>query len=184
MARAYLWLRGPYPLMRFNTRQPTPGFILVALIFLLLIGSMLLAVMAYLYGTAAGGQGLQNAGANAFVAAESGDQYGVYYLETQYSTALPPSSLTITAPLATPSACTPPVVTITATSKITKAGGNYAVQSVAVCGSPVARWTVVRSVTAAPGNATTGNGNRGKGKGTGRGKTSGFIYTVTGWAEQ
>lgn len=167
-------------------KQPNPqsGFALITLIFLLLVGALLLAAMAYLYGVGSTAQGLQNAGANAFVAAESGDQYGVYYLETQYSAALPRTPLTVTAPLATPSPCAAPAVTITAVGKITKKGGTYAVQSVASCGSPVAHWTVVRTVSVGPGAATTGNGNRGRGKGTGRGKTSGFSYTVTGWAEQ
>ncbi|WP_297396857.1 hypothetical protein [Acidiferrobacter sp.] len=146
--------------------MPTPsarrdrGFILVALIFLVLVGALLLAAMAFLYGTATGAEATQNGGGQTFTAAESGDQYGVYYLETNYWNKLPPTPLTL--PAQTPSvpdpAC-PPVVTVT------KAGGNYFVTSVATCAGSAARWTVVRTVTATPK----------KGK---------ITYTVTAWAQQ
>ena len=120
------------------------GFILVALIFLVLVGALLLAAMAFLYGTATGAEGTQNGGGQAFTAAESGDQYGVYYLETNYWGQLPPTPLTL--PAQTPSIpdpeC-PPTVTV-------KAGGKliYVVTSVAICAGSSAKWTVVRTVQA------------------------------------
>ena len=120
------------------------GFILVALIFLVLVGALLLAAMAFLYGIATSAEGTQNGGAQAFTAAESGDQYGVYYLETRYWKKPPPTPLTL--PAQTPSIpdpeC-PPAVTVT------KAGGDYLVTSVATCAGSGARWTVTRTVKAA-----------------------------------
>ena len=146
--------------------MPTPsvhrdrGCILVARIFLVLVGALLLAAMAFLYGTATGAEGVQNGGGQAFTAAESGDQYGVYYLETNYWNKLPPTPLTL--PAQTPSVpdpeC-PPVVTIT------EAGGNYFVTSVATCAGSAARWTVVRTVKALKKGGT-------------------ITYTVTTWAQQ
>ncbi len=147
------------------------GFILVALIFLVLVGVVLLAAMAFLYGTATGAEGTQNGGGQAFTAAESGDQYGVYYLETNYWKTLPPAPLTL--PAQTPSVpdpeC-PPVVTVTT------AGGDYLVTSVATCAGSGAQWTVVRTVTA----SQTGGGRGGP-----PGRGGGVItYTVTNWTEQ
>lgn len=148
------------------------GFILVTLIFLVLVGALLLAAMAFLYGTASAEQGTQNAGAQAFLAAESGDQYGVYYLETQYSGMLPPRALTL--PAQTPSvpdpSC-PPVVTVT------KAGGHYLVQSVATCVPSGARWTVTRTVQAKVQKKP--KMKKGRLKKAGR-----ILYTVTAWGEQ
>ncbi len=130
--------------MHIEPRHPQAGFVLVALVFLVLVGALLLAGMAFLYGTATGDGGLQNGGGQAFVAAESADQYGVYYLETNYWGQLPPASLTL--PAQTPSlpnpGC-PPVVTVTQT-----ATDYYAVAATAVCAASGARWQVTRVVYA------------------------------------
>jgi len=155
------------------------GLALVTLIFLILVGALLLSSMAYLYGAAATGQAVQNGGAQAFLAAESGDQYGVYYLATQYATTLPPSPLTVTAPWVTPSACLAPVVTITATTPLV----TYTVSSVATCPGVGARWTVTRTVSVTV-TGTAGRGNQGVGGGGQKGKPSGYSYAVTGWTEQ
>ena len=157
-------------------RSPSPrrdrGFILVALIFLVLVGALLLAAMAFLYGTATSTEGTQNGGAQAFTAAESGDQYGVYYLETRYWKKPPPTPLTL--PAQTPSIpdpeC-PPAVTVT------KAGGDYLVTSVATCAGSGARWTVVRTVQAQV--------KRGPKTKKGKLKKPGeIVYTVIAWGQK
>ncbi|MHB8253709.1 MAG: hypothetical protein ACYDEV_08415 [Acidiferrobacter sp.] len=141
------------------------GFILVTLIFLIIVGLLLMAAMAYLYGAADTEQSFQNSGAQAFIAAESGDQYGVYWLETNY--AKPPflntgSAGTLVNP--PPPADNPdclPVVTVTRIPKTQQ----YTVQSVVTCTSTQANWTVVRLVQASK---------------TGRNIT----YNVLSWAQQ
>ncbi len=165
-------------------RTPSPrrdrGFILVALIFLVLVGALLLAAMAFLYGTATGAEGTQNGGGQAFTAAESGDQYGVYYLETNYSSQLPPTPLTL--PAQTPSIpdpeC-PPVVTVTEISSGPPAY-VYRVTSVATCAGSGARWTVARNVTA----VVSGNPKKPKSKKGPSKTTGGITYTVSAWAQQ
>ena len=148
------------------------GFILVALIFLVLVGVLLLAAMAFLYGTATGAEGAQNGGAQAFTAAESGDQYGVYYLETNYSGQLPPTPLTL--PTQTPSVPDPECPAVVT---VTKAGGDYLVQSVATCVGSAARWTVIRTV--APQIQKKPKFKKGKLKKPGR-----ITYLVTSWAQR
>lgn len=148
------------------------GFILVALIFLMLVGAMLLGAMAYLYGSATAAEGTQNGGGQAFSAAESGDQYGVYYLETNYWGTLPPTPLTL--PTQTPSVpdpqC-PPVVTVT------KANGNYVVTSIATCAGSAAKWTVTRTVYAQVKRKP--KYKHGKLKKSGK-----ILYYVIAWAQQ
>ena len=162
-------------------RTPSPGrdrgFILVALIFLVLVGALLLAAMAFLYGTATGAEGTQNGGGQAFTAAESGDQYGVYYLETNYWGQLPPTPLTL--PAQTPSVpdpeC-PPVVTVTETGH-RPPYYYYLVTSVVTCTGSGARWTVVRNVQ--------GQVLRKPKFKKGRLKKAGkIVYQVTAWAQQ
>lgn len=146
--------------MRTLSARRDRGFILVALIFLVLVGALLLAAMAFLYGTATGAEGVQNGGGQAFSAAESGDQYGVYYLETQYWKTLPPTPLTL--PAQTPSVPDPECPAVVT---VTKARGNYLVTSVATCAGSAAAWTVVRTVQ------------------TSR-KRGHITYTVTKWVQQ
>ena len=157
--------------MPINRPPRQSGFILVTLIFLLLVGALLLAAMAYLYGTADTQQSLQNSGAQAFIAAESGDQYGVYYLETTYTKTLPPAGSTTLTQSPMPNPSCPAAVTITCTKP--KGGGNTClVQSVATCPSSGAQWTVIRTVTAAAGGGGKGGGG------------ASITYTVNGWIEQ
>ena len=158
--------------MRTSSPRRDRGFILVALIFLVLVGALLLAAMAFLYGTATGAEGTQNGGGQAFAAAESGDQYGVYYLETNYWGQLPPTLLTL--PAQTPSvpdpAC-PPTVTVTVRGKLI-----YVVTSVASCAGSSAKWTVKRTVQAQVKKKPK---NKKGGLKPGR-----ITYAVTAWAQQ
>ncbi len=135
---------------------------LVALIFLLLVGGLLLAAMAYLYNTADTGQSLQNSGAQAFIAAESGDQYGVYYLETTYVAKFPPNAPAVPPQNPVPNPSCPPTVTVT---RVKGGGKNYLVQSTAKCPSSGAQWTIDRVVQAARKNGRV-------------------TYTVSAWTEQ
>ena len=134
------------------------GFVLVTLIFLMLAGVLLLAAMAYLYGTVDAGQALQNGGAQAFVSAESGDQYGVYWLESQHGT--PGKRLKTSGPPTPPppldNAACPAQVTVTVagtTTQCTKKYGKsykytYVIGSTSLCGASGARAAVVRTVCA------------------------------------
>jgi Tfp pilus assembly protein PilX len=147
------------------------GFVLVTLIFLVLAGVLLLAAMAYLYGTVDTGQALQNEGAQAFVSAESGDQYGVYWLETRHATPPPPTKggPWYPAPPLDNASC-PAQVTVTYVGKtaLCKKYGypySYTVGSASLCSASGARATIVRTVCAK----------------TKRGQVN---YAVKGWAEQ
>ena len=153
------------------------GFILVALIFLVLVGVLLLAAMAFLYGTATGAEGIQNGGGQAFTAAESGDQYGVYYLETNYWDQLPPTSLTLPAQTpSVPDAECPPVVTVTETGR-RPPYYYYLVTSVATCTGSGAHWTVVRNVQGQIQKRPKFKKGRLK-------KPGKIVYTVTAWTQQ
>lgn len=166
-----------------------PGFALITLVFLMVIGALLLAAMAFLYGTANTQQSLQNMGAQAFISAESGDQYGVYSLEQ--TTPAPTAAFTVTPPVDNP-AC-PATVTISApSSAVGNGNGNgngngqgphavadYTVTSVATCPSDDASWTVTRVVQESPGRL--GKGNQGQGLGGRPG--SGSTYQTISWAE-
>ena len=127
------------------TRQR--GFILVTLVFLIIVGALLLAAMAFLYGSASTEQSYQNSGAQAFISAESGDQYGVYWLETNYAgpkflkTGGTPLLVTPPPPVDNPDCL--PTVTVTQDT-----GRQYTVQSAVKCISTGASWTVVRLVQA------------------------------------
>lgn len=174
------------------------GFILVTLIFLVLVGVLLIAGMAFLYNTADTQQSLQNGGAQAFVTAESGDQYGVYWLETNYTT----TPLTTT-PTTVPAPPVPPLpagagapdcyanVTIT---DVVQSGGDYVYTVTSVvpaCAGSGASRTVVRTVTGVPPGATTLvckiQGSQKKPKHPickkVKNKSGTVSYTTTGWAE-
>ena len=123
------------------------GLVLVGLVFLIIVGALLLASMTFLYGSADTEQSLQNSGAQAFIAAESGDQYGVYWLETHYpgpkflKTGGGGIAVSPAPPLDNPDC--PATVTVTQDPS-----NRYTIQSVVVCTSSGARWTVVRIMTA------------------------------------
>lgn len=148
---------------------------LVTLIFLVLAGVLLLAAMAYLYGTVDTGQALQNEGAQAFVSAESGDQYGEYWLETQYAVS-PLTKRGSQSPKPPPpldNASCPAQVTVTYvgnTKQCTKQYGGsykytYTTDSTSLCSASGARAAVVRTECA-------------------RTKKGQVQYRVFGWAEQ
>ncbi len=152
--------------MATNRRGWQGGFILVTVIFLILIGVLLLAGMAFLYGTAGTQQSVQNGGAQAFMAAESSDQYGVYWLETNYAN--PPllnKKTTVTPlPVLSPPDC---MATVTILKPVIKKGTyTYTVQSVVPgCAGSGAQRTIVRIVTAVV-------------------KARGITYKTTGWIEE
>ncbi|MHB1511711.1 hypothetical protein [Acidiferrobacter sp.] len=158
--------------MRTLSARRDRGFILVALIFLVLVGALLLAAMAFLYGTATGAEGMQNGGGQAFTAAESGDQYGVYYLETKYWGTLPPTPLTL--PAQTPSVPDPQCPAVVT---ITTANGNYLVTSIATCAGSSAQWTVTRTVQAIVKKKPKIKNGRIK-------KPGQISYNVIAWAQQ
>ncbi len=157
--------------LKFRSRDQ--GFVLVALIFLMLAGVLLLAAMAYLYGTVDTGQALQSEGAQAFVSAESGDQYGVYWLEALHDTppALKGGPWYPKPP--TDNASCPALVTVTyagTTKQCTKQYGNsykytYIAGSKSLCSASGSLATVVRTVCA-------------------RTKKGQVQYRVFSWAEQ
>ncbi len=122
--------------------------------------------MAYLYGTSSTGQGAQNVGAQAFISAESGDQYGVYWLETRHGTAktvLTKGGPWYPVPPLDNAAC-PALVKITYTGK-SGATYDYQVVSTTTCPSSSAYSLVDRTV-----------------QGT---KTKGLVtYKMTAWAER
>ncbi len=158
--------------MRTLSARRDRGFILVALIFLVLVGALLLAAMAFLYGTATGAEGVQNGGGQAFTAAESGDQYGVYYLETNYWGVLPSTPLTL--PAQTPSVPDPQCPAVVT---VTKANGDYLVSSIATCAGSSAQWTVTRTVQAIVQKKP--KIKHGQLKKPGR-----IVYRVIAWAQQ
>lgn len=147
------------------------GFVLAALIFLVLVGVLLLAGMSYLYGTTDTLQGLQSTGTQAFVAAESGDQFGVFWLETQNATKPPTGGPYTPAPPLDDPAC-PAQVTVTYLGKAGKYY-QYGVQSIATCAASGARATVMRTV----------EGQKGGGKKKGAGGSQ-VTYKVIVWSEQ
>lgn len=174
------------------------GFILVTLIFLVLVGVLLIAGMAFLYNTADTQQSLQNGGAQAFVTAESGDQYGVYWLETNYvTTPLTTTPTTVPAPPVPPlpaGAGTPDChANVTITDVKSKGDYLYTVTSVVsgCVGSGAAR-AVVRTVTGVPPGATTLvcklQGSQKKPKHPickkVKNKSGTVSYTTTGWDEE
>lgn len=170
------------------------GFILVTLIFLVLVGVLLMSGMAFLYSTADTQQGLQNGGAQAFVTAESGDQYGVYWLETNYATRpLTASLTTVPAPPVPPSppGAGTPDCRAHVTIRAVRTGGayRYTVTSVvsACAGSGAAR-TVVRTVTGIPpGTKTKVCTVTKKGKKRCRkvkNKSKKMVYTTIAWTEE
>ena len=165
-----------------STPPREQGLILLTLIFMIIVGSLLLAVMAFLYGSASGEQGLQTSGAQAFISAESGAQYGVYWLETNYS--VPPffttgPAGTVIAPPPADNPDCPAQVTITE-----NACRQYTIQSAVVCASSGARWTVLYSVQAAQGGGGRG-GRGGPGRGCGQGRGGGPItYSLQSWTQQ
>ncbi len=169
--------------MATNRRGWQGGFILVTVIFLILIGVLLLAGMAFLYGTADTQQSLQNTGAQAFISAESGDQYGVYWLETNYSTTPLNVQTNVTPPLDNPEC--PATVTI---FKPTKVGNvyTYTVQSVVSgCISSGASRTVTRTVTATQKGGGVGPGGGGVGPGGGGVGPGGVLtYQTMSWIEK
>ncbi len=174
------------------------GFILVTLIFLVLVGLLLMSGMAFLYNTADTQQSLQNGGAQAFVTAESGDQYGVYWLETHYVTGpLTTSPTTVPAPPVPPAppGAGPPDCRANVTITYIKSRGvyYYTVSSIVpgCAGSGAAR-TVVRTVTGVPPGAKTrvckvGGGKKKKKKKKNcknvKNKSKKMVYTTTGWTE-
>lgn len=156
-----------------NAHPRQQGFILVTLIFLLLVGGLLLAAMAYLYGTSNTEQGIQNSGAQALIASESGDQYGVYWLDTQYVRNYPAVPLLVPAQSPMPNSACPAAVKVTSSPL---GGGYYTVTSIARCGSPQAQWTVVRTVQA--------RGKQPKFKKNKLKKAGKLYYQVVEWVEQ
>lgn len=169
------------------------GFILVTLIFLVLVGVLLIAGMAFLYNTADTQQSLQNGGAQAFVTAESADQYGVYWLETNYSKTPLRRTMTVPTPPVPPP---PPGVgrpdcRANVTIRYAKAGGTYVYTVISVvpgCAGSGAARTVVRTVTANPPGAKTrvckvqGRKKKKKCKKV-KNKSKSMVYTTTSWTE-
>lgn len=172
------------------------GFILVTLIFLVLVGVLLIGGMAFLYNTADSQQSLQNGGAQAFVTAESGDQYGVYWLETNYvTTPLTASPTTVPAPPVPPlpAGAAAPDCQAHVTITNVKSGGDYyytVTSVVSACAGSGAARTVVRSVKAVPPGTKTkvckvsgGKKKRTKCK-TVRNNSKTILYTTIGWTEE
>jgi Tfp pilus assembly protein PilX len=165
------------------------GFVLVTLIFLILIGVLLISAMAFLYNTTDSQQILQNGGAQAFIAAESGDQYGVYWLETNYVKNPLTKAALVTPPTAFPPDC---AAAVTIPKPRRKNGVyTYLVQSTVVpaCAASGAQRTVVRTVTAIPPGSSTKvckrQGKKKKKKCTKvKNKHKTILYTTTGWSEQ
>ncbi|MHB1566405.1 MAG: hypothetical protein ACYCXG_06770 [Acidiferrobacter sp.] len=173
--------------MAINRRGRQRGFVLVTVIFLILVGALLIAGMAFLYGTADTQQEVQNGGAQAFMTAESSDQYGVHWLETTYANTILKNRKTVTVsplPLLFPADCTA-VVTI---PPFVKKNGvyTYTVRSVvAGCASSGAARTVVRTVTATqgPGAGGPGGGRPPGGGGPPPGGPGAITYHITDWSE-
>ena len=158
------------PILKFRSRDQ--GFVLVTLIFLMLAGVLLLAAMAYLYGTVDTGQALQNEGAQAFVSAESGDQYGVFWLETKHAKSVIKGGPWYPVPPLDNASC-PALVTVTYVGKTKqctkKFGGKYKYTyitgSASLCSASGARAAIVRTVCA-------------------KSKNGQVQYRVFSWAEQ
>lgn len=172
--------------MAIDHKSRQRGFVLVTVIFLLIVGALLIAGMAFLYGTADTQQGVQNGGAQAFMTAESSDQYGVYWLETHYANTILKNRNTVTIsplPALSPADCTA-VVTI---PPVAQKNGvyTYTVQSVVSgCVLSAASRTVVCTVTATqgPGGRGPGGGPPGPG-GPPPGGPGAITYQITGWRE-